>query len=455
MLSVLSQPIVFCDVETTGGNGRLHRITEIACIRYEDGMEVDRFVSLVNPESPIPFNIQMITGITPALVAGAPTFGQIASALETILEGAIFCAHNVRFDYSFIEAEFARAGYTFKMPKLCTVQISRSLYPTHRGHGLSQIIERFSFTCDARHRALGDTLVLVQFAKHLDTTFTVEKLALALKKHSTNITLPPNAKSSLLRDVPHEPGVYFFYGKNDELLYVGKSVNIYTRLLSHFSNANHNTRSANIWNETYRIDTKTTASDLGASLLELQYIKNLQPVYNRRSRKTRKMWGLFKEAGAEGYHTLHLRPFTDLALDTKDNVYSIFKTKMQAVSAVQGIVKEKGLCPILLGIESGKGPCFSHQLEICQGACVGKMAPVVYNILLEQAFVSRKVRTWPYPGAKTITHHNPKNNKTEEYVIYNWLLTDATLLAENEIEDFLAPQTTFDYEMYKVLAKYF
>jgi DNA polymerase-3 subunit epsilon len=134
--------------------------------------------------------------------------------------------------------------------------------------------------------------------------------------------------------------------------------------------------------------------------------------------------------------------------------YGIFKTKKQAIDAVQEIVKEKGLCPILLGIESGKGACFSHQLEICQGACVGKIEPIVYNILLEQAFVSRKVRTWPHKGPKILSYTNKINRKTEEFVVDNWILIDATLSTDKDIEEFIIPQNTFDFEMYKVLAKY-
>jgi len=453
MLSVLNQPIVFCDVETTGGSAKFHRITEIACIRYEAGVEVGRFVSLVNPESPIPFNIQMITGITPALLDGAPTFAEIAPQVEAILEDAIFCAHNVRFDFSFVGAELMRAGFEFSRPKLCTVQLSRALYPAVKGHSLSKLIERFRFSCDARHRALGDAEVLVQFAKHLDSTFSPDTLTTVLKNHSTNCTLPPNTKSDLLTNIPHEPGVYFFYGKDDELLYIGKSINIYKRLLSHFSAANHNSKAAEIWNETYRIDTKTTASNLGASLLELHLIKNLQPIYNKRSRKTRKLWGVFRKNTTSEYQTLTLKPFVDLAEEEK-SVYGIFKTKQQAQTALQTLVKEKGLCPILLGIESGNGACFSHQLGICKGACVGKIDATIYTILLEQAFVGRRVRTWPHTGVKNISYTNPLNNKTEEFVIDNWVLTEATLHSDYNVEDFISPQTTFDYEMYKILAKY-
>ena len=452
MLHLLNQPIVFCDVETTGGNARFNRITEIACIRYEDGVEVDRFVSLVNPETPIPFHIQQITGITNSMVEQAPSFFAIADRVEALFADALFCAHNVRFDYNFVGAEMNRVGLLLDAPKLCTVQLSRALYPDVKGHGLSKLIERFGFTCDARHRALGDTEVLVQFAKHIKTEFSDEVLQKALRKHSTNVTLPPNAPSSLLSEIPHEPGIYFFFGKNDELLYVGKSINIYKRLLSHFSNANHNSKAAEVWNETHRIETKTTASDLGASLLELQYIKNLKPLMNRRSRKTKRLWGIFEKPSESRYVTLSLEPFTELPSDQK--TYGIFKTKQQAVKVLQTLVKEKGLCPYLLGSETGKGACFSHQLGVCRGACVGKVDPAIYSILLEQAFAKRKIRTWPHAGAKELTFTNPLNNKTEQYLIDDWQLQQATLYSDGEAEEFLSSQAMFDYEMYKVLAPY-
>lgn len=454
MSALLTNPIVFCDVETTGGNAKYNRITEIACIRYENGEEVDRFVSLINPETSIPFNIQMITGIDNAMVEQAPYFAAVADRIEEITAGAIFCAHNVRFDYNFISAEMQRAGYDFSANRLCTVQLSRALYPNHKGHSLSALIERFDFTCNARHRALGDTEVLIQFAKHLENEFSTESLTTALKKLSTNVTLPPNVESSLLKKIPHEPGVYFFYGKNDELLYVGKSINIYKRLLSHFSNANHNSKAANIWNETHNIETQTTASDLGASLLELQYIKTLQPLLNKRSRKTKKMWGLFLKPTESKYTHLSLQPFTELSPSQQAATYGIFKTKLQATTAVQTIIKDKGLCPHLLGIESGKGACFSHQLGICKGACVNKIDPAIYNILLEQAFTAKKVRLWPYKAPKTLTFTNTFNQKTEEFTVDNWLLIDATICADGDCTELISPQSVFDYEMYKVIAPY-
>lgn len=115
------------------------------------------------------------------------------------------------------------------------------------------------------------------------------------------------------------------------------------------------------------------------------------------------MWGLFMVEHRSPYRQTVLRSFTDIK--TNDTVFGIFKTKQQALNALREVVKEKGLCPHLLGTESGKGACFSHQLGICKGACVQKIDAVVYNILFEQAFAKRKLRLWPYPTAKKNRFH--------------------------------------------------
>ena len=454
MFSQLSSPIVFCDVETTGGSAKWHRVTEIACIKYQDGIEVDRFSTLINPETSIPFNIQMITGIDNTMVAEAPHFSEIAQRVVDLFEDAIFCAHNVRFDYNFIGAELARAGYQLTAPKLCTVQLSRKLFPEERGHSLSKIIDRYNFTCDARHRALGDTEVLVQFAKYIEAACDAQTITQALAATSTSVTLPPNAKSDLLETVPHTSGVYLLYGKDDELLYVGKSVNIYKRLLSHFSNANHNTREHEIWNNTYYVETQITASEMGALLLELHLIKTKQPHYNRRSRKTKRLWRLEKRITDAGYIAFTVRPFEILAADDFSSTFGIFKTKKQIKETLGALVHGVGLCPKLLGIETGKGACFSYQLGICNGACVHKVDPIIYNIKVEQQFAKRRMRLWSHSGPKELVCTNTAFAAIEHYTVDNWTLLQADLTIDDEPQAFLPPQSTFDYEMYKVLIKY-
>ena len=126
---------VFLDLETTGATPVRDRITEIALVRFEEGVEVRRWQTLVNPETTIPEFIQRLTGIDDVMVSKAPTFKQVAGELLDHLEGAVLCAHNVRFDHGFLKNEFKRIGINLRQKVLCTVKLSRKLYPQHRSHG--------------------------------------------------------------------------------------------------------------------------------------------------------------------------------------------------------------------------------------------------------------------------------------------------------------------------------
>jgi DNA polymerase-3 subunit epsilon len=150
------QAYVVVDVETTGGRGENHRVTEIGAVKVVDGKVVDRFDTLLNPQRTIPPNIIRLTGITPAMVADAPCFADVADDFEAFMEGAIFVAHNVEFDYGFIAREYARLGRPFRYPKLCTCASMRRLYPGHRSYSLASLCARYDIPLRQHHRALCD-----------------------------------------------------------------------------------------------------------------------------------------------------------------------------------------------------------------------------------------------------------------------------------------------------------
>lgn len=155
-------PVAVVDLETTGGNFYHDRITEVAVLRFENGRAV-RHERLVNPQQPISDFISRLTGIDDGLVKDAPFFGQIAADLLPLLRGTLLVAHNSRFDYTFLRREFQRAGIAFAAPALCTVQLSRRLYPQFHKHNLDSIIERMGIAVENRHRAMTDVLALADF----------------------------------------------------------------------------------------------------------------------------------------------------------------------------------------------------------------------------------------------------------------------------------------------------
>lgn len=151
-----NQAYVVVDVETTGGRGENHRVTEIGAVKVRDKQIVDRFQTLLNPQRSIPPNITRLTGISPAMVAQAPCFADIADEFHAFMDGAIFVAHNVDFDYRFIAAEFGRVGKPFRMPKLCTCSSMRRLYPGQRSYSLDSLCRAYGIPLQQHHRAMCD-----------------------------------------------------------------------------------------------------------------------------------------------------------------------------------------------------------------------------------------------------------------------------------------------------------
>lgn len=152
------QTYVVVDIETTGGKADQHRITEIGMVKVQNGKEIDRWQSLVNPQRHIPKLITGLTGITNQMVADAPLFSDVAQEISDFCEGAIFVAHNVNFDYGFIKQEFARLDRKFKMPKLCTVREMKKAYPGLPSYSLANLTEHFGIDMARHHRALSDAL---------------------------------------------------------------------------------------------------------------------------------------------------------------------------------------------------------------------------------------------------------------------------------------------------------
>jgi len=153
-------PFAIVDVETTGCNPVRDRVIEIAILRPDRG---GWFSSLVNPGRPVPPFVTSLTGITAEALADAPAFDDMASEIADFLEGAVFAAHNASFDYSFVRNEFRRLGIAFQAPTLCTVRLSRKLFPCHRRHSLESIIARHEISVAGRHRALDDARAVEAF----------------------------------------------------------------------------------------------------------------------------------------------------------------------------------------------------------------------------------------------------------------------------------------------------
>lgn len=449
--------ITFLDLETTGATPLRDRITEIALVRFDNGVETARWQTLVNPEQPIPAFIQQLTTISNEMVANAPLFAEVADTLLAFLEGSVLAAHNVRFDHGFLKSEFKRIGITLRQKVICTVKLSRMLYPQHKSHGLDAIMQRHNLTTIARHRAMGDVDVMLGFIESAQLELGDAAIKNAAAKLMSAPSLPSHLDANLLDDMPETPGVYLFYGDNELPLYIGKSVNIRARVLSHFSSDHASTKEMRISQEIKRVEWITTAGDFSALLLESKLVKERQPIHNRQLRNERQLCSWKLTADPLAKNLLELVRESDINPIELGQLFGTFKSKRQAVEALRSIAEAHQLCPRYLGLEAaGSGACFSSQIKRCKGVCCGKESPEIHYLRLQQALIAHRLKNWPYAGKIGIREHSGENDKTQlhifEYWTYLGVIENEAELAEKLQE---SSQLKFDLDTYKLLLKAF
>lgn len=444
-LSLVDEPIAFVDVETTGGHPAWHRITEIAIVAMRDGQIEWRWSSLVNPGVSIPPSIQRLTGISNDMVAEAPSFEELSHEVLERLKGRRFVAHNVRFDYGFVRSELRRAGYAYSAPLACTVRLSRELFPEAGRHNLDAIIERHGLQCESRHRALPDADVLAQLWQHWRSTLAPSRFADAIEHVGRRPSLPSHLPPDLIDDVPEVCGVYRFIGEGDALIYVGKAKNIRERVLAHFGGATRDSKSQRLAAQVRRIDWTETAGELGALLLEAQWVRESKPVYNRRLR------------GGGEHHTWFIRDEgsspvlqrLEGPLPEGGDCFGLFRTVKAARTALTTIARESRLCLKTLGLETGgTGSCFGYQLGRCEGACVGSESLPKHALRLKLALAKHKLKSWPYAGPIRIEERNAQG-RTEWHHVDRW-----QYLGTRTPDGQRASESAFDPDIYRILVRH-
>ena len=442
------------DLETTGANPLHDRITEIAAVRIEQGREVARWSTLVNPGMRISPFIQNLTGIDNAMVAVAPGFDEVAARLLELLDGAVLVAHNVRFDHGFLKNEFERLQIDLRVKTLCSVRLSRKLYPQHRGHGLDAIMQRHGLHTADRHRALGDVELVLAWLAQATQEFGPDKMQATAQELLGGASSLPSQLETPIKSIPQTPGVYLFYGEGPLPLYIGKSVKLRSRVMAHFQADHSAAKEMRIAQEIRSVQWHETAGELGALLLESRLVKQMQPVYNRQLRRQNSLcaWRLSADPRARPLVTL---VSTD-ELDPRafDSLFGQYRSKRQALDALRSLALEHSLCPQALGLESGKGRCFAQQIGQCQGQCCGLEAPERHFLRLQMALAQQRLQAWPFTGKVGIREHDPLTGRTDIHVFEHWCHL-ATVHDEVELEQALQTRQAlaFDLDSYRMRVK--
>jgi DNA polymerase-3 subunit epsilon len=450
--SLASRTFAIVDTETTGMSPVGGGIIEIGIIRVEGGKAVRTFQSLVKPARRISHTITGITGITNEELEDAPLFEDIASTVQELLEGAVLVAHNARFDYSFIKAEFNRLELPYRAKTLCTVKLSRALYPEESHHNLDAVMERHGIACASRHRAMGDAQVLLEFLQAVEKDQGHDVLQGAIDRALKSHTLPARLSREELRAIPNTPGVYIFYGQDDEVLYVGKSVTLRTRVLSHFSGDHASGKELRMCQDTARVEYTETSGELSALFLESKLVKDLCPTYNRALRRRKQLALVVARATKEGYAAAEVEYREEISPAEFGSILAVCRTRAQAKAFLRTLAKEHGLCGKLLGLEKGAGACFGRQLEACLGACTGHEPAGAYNKRLARAFARYRIKSWPFGGAVVVRDEAHEGEGTA-YVVDQWCLKE--IIEYSHGSSSAAPaESVFDLDSYKILARF-
>lgn len=409
----------FVDLETTGTRADADRITEIGIVRVDvedDSARVAEWSTLVDPQVPIPPAIQALTGITDAMVAAAPTFSTIAGDVSRMLTGCVFVAHNARFDYGFLKHAFARLERTFAARVLCTVRLSRRMFPDAHGHGLDALIARHRLDVTERHRALGDARAVWSFVQLLYRDFQREHVDAAIKRILRIPSLPPQLAPDAIDALPESPGVYLFYGDNPLPLYIGKSINLRERVGAHFSQDWRSETDLRLSQEIRRIDYEETAGELGALLREAVLVKSRMPAYNRALRRKAEAGIVRLDHGLPQF-------IRGLGVEPPDmnGAYGPFSSRAAFRATLRELAGEHRLCWRRLHLERRPGgPCFARQVHRCNGVCVGEEVSAAHDDRLSRALAPLAIPRWPVAGAALVRERAATGERVDVHVIRDW-----------------------------------
>ena len=305
------------DIETTGGHASANGITEISVFVHDGHRVVKHFETLINPQQLIPEFITSLTGIDNAMVAAAPTFDEIADVLFEILNQNIFIAHNVNFDFSFINHQFKQSGYDLTVKKLCTVRLGRKIFPGLPSYSLGNLCRSLKINIENRHRAGGDAQATVKLFEHMLANGAQLHIDQMLKRSSAEHWLPLNLDKHVIDKLPAKPGVYYFHNSKDKIIYVGKAINLKKRVSSHFTHNDPDLKRQNFIREICKVSYKQCATELEAIVFESTEIKKLWPKHNRSQKQPLIKFALYAFEDNRGY--------TRLAIDKKKkNVPSLY-----------------------------------------------------------------------------------------------------------------------------------
>ncbi len=313
------------------------------------------------------------------MVVNAPSFSEVAAHIHSMLQGKVFIAHNVNFDYSFVKHHLSINGFSLEEHKLCTVRLARKVLPGMRSYALGKLCFQLGIPHYERHRAGGDASATAHLFKMIfENEEAAAVMEMMLKGKNKESYLPPHLPVDAVENLPHGAGVYYFCNAAGKVVYVGKAKNIYKRVKSHFSNNKTNRQKQDFLRDIHKVTFRECATELMAHILESAEIRRLWPVHNRSQRGYLASFGLFVYEDQGGYKRLliektkpHFKP-----------VYS-FNTMMEGHERLRALIAEFELCPRLCNLSKTADCEDAIAANNCTGNC--KEIAAQYNLRIDEA----------------------------------------------------------------------
>lgn len=374
---------VVLDLETTGGSAGNDSITEVGAVKVRGGELLGELATLVDPGTGVPPGIVALTGITSAMIAGAPRLPEVLPSVLEFLRGTVLVAHNAPFDAGFLRAACERHGQVWpRPPVLCTARLARVVLTPDEAPSvrLGALAELFGTATRPNHRALADARATVEVLHrllervgNLGVQSLEELLALAKESAPHRPTQQQRRKRVLAERVPSAPGVYLFRGPRDEVLYVGTSGDLQRRVRSYFTSGERRRRVRDMVAIAERVDTVVCAHALEASVRELRLIAAHRPRYNRRSKRPNHTWWVAPTAEAF--------PRLSVVTAPRDGALGPFPSRRAAAAAVDTVLDVVPLRPCTQRIPAkgaSAAPCALHEMGRCAAPCAGLQTPDEY-----------------------------------------------------------------------------
>lgn len=360
-----------------------------------------------------------------------PAFAKVASQLLVRLAGRILVGRNMRFVSAMLRNELRRIGSEDRFKVICLSRLmnSCSLRKERSIHSSQLTPQDLISELEWIKEAAGD-----------------DRLKDAIGEQLRYQSLPPNIALQDIQRLPDSPGVYYFYGDQRRLLYVGKSIQIRTRVLSHFSDDHRENREMVMSRQVSSVEFTECVGELSALLLEAQQVKQLRPLYNRRLRRLNQLYSVCWTG--EPSHTPETVTLSTNQPFKSEHLFGLFRSQVKAEQALRKQSERHELCLKVLGLERGKGSCFGYQLGRCKGACIGKETLLSHSQRLHIALETLKVQAWPFPDKVLLTETNLKNGHSQSHLIQQWCyLGDVSQLSSLE-------PVVFDLDIYRLLNQY-